>query len=125
MKKTKIIYWIFTALLMVLMAPGAVMDIINGKDVVEIMHDHLGYPNYVAPFLGVAKLLGCIALLIPGFPKVKEWVYAGFIFDLAGATYSSIAVGDPVKNWAPLLPGFVIITGSYIYHHKIRKGAES
>ncbi len=119
MKKTKVIYWVFTVLLLVLMAPGAVLDVINGKEVVAFMQGHLGYPHYIAPFLGVVKLLGCAAILTPGFPKIKEWAYAGFVFDLAGAIYSSIAVGDKPLNWAPPLIGIGIVIGSYGYYHKL------
>jgi uncharacterized membrane protein YphA (DoxX/SURF4 family) len=84
MKKINIIYWVATGLLLAMMLLSGVMSIINGPKSVEMMHDHLGYPNYFTVFLGVAKILGIIAILVPGFPKLKEWVYAGFTFDLLG-----------------------------------------
>lgn len=120
MKKTRVIYWIFTGLLVVLMGGGAIPDIISVPSAVELFK-HLGYPAYLLPFLGVAKLLGVIAILIPGFPRLKEWAYAGLTFDLAGAMYSSIAVGDPVSNWMVFLIGFILIAGSYIYANKKAK----
>ena len=50
-------------------------------------------------FLDVAKILGVIAILIPGYPRLKEWAYAGLAFDLIGATYAQIAKGYPAANW--------------------------
>jgi uncharacterized membrane protein len=78
----------------------------------------LHYPDYFAPFIGVAKILGSIALLVPGNRKLKEWAYAGFTFDLIGATYSALAIGESVGKVAPMLIFFAVLAGSYIYHHK-------
>ncbi|SMG65112.1 conserved hypothetical protein, partial [methanotrophic bacterial endosymbiont of Bathymodiolus sp.] len=72
------------------MGIGAIPDILYASDAV-VLFAHLGYPSYLLPFLGVAKLLGILAILIPGFPRIKEWAYAGLTFDLVGAMYSSIA----------------------------------
>jgi len=66
-------------------------------------------------------VLGAIALIIPGFSRLKEWVYAGFAYDLLAAMYSSICVGDPVSAWAPLLIGLALLFASYILYHKKRK----
>jgi hypothetical protein len=118
MKKTKVIYWIFTGLLAALMLVSSIPDILMVPDAVEFIVNHLGYPKYFLPFVGVAKFLGVVALLIPGFPRLKEWVYAGFVYDLSGAMYSGLAVGDPVLQVLPILIGFALIAGSYIYHHK-------
>lgn len=122
MKKTKVIYWIFTGLLVVLMGVGAIPDILYAPDAVALFA-HLGYPSYLLPFLGVAKLLGILAILIPGFPRIKEWAYAGFTFDLVGAMYSGIAVGDPVGGWAFFIIGFVVIGGSYVCYHRKQRAA--
>jgi len=90
MKKTKVLYWIITGLFSAFMLLSSVPDIVSSPDAIKIMN-HLGYPNYFIPFIGVAKLLGIIAILIPGFAGIKEWAYAGLAFDLIGATYSAIA----------------------------------
>ncbi|RZM01412.1 MAG: DoxX family protein, partial [Pedobacter sp.] len=90
MKKINILYWIFTVLFAALMFSSAVPDIISSDDAVKFFK-MMGYPLYLLPFLGVAKTLGVIAILIPGFPRLKEWAYAGLTFDLAGAMYSIIA----------------------------------
>lgn len=117
MKKIKIIYWIFTILLAVLMTIGSIPDILMVPEA-RTLFQHLGYPMYLLPFIGIAKILGVIAILVPGFNRLKEWAYAGLFFDITGAMYSSIAVGDPPALWAPLVIGYILIFGSYIYHHK-------
>jgi hypothetical protein len=63
----------------------------------------LGYPAYVMTILGIAKLLGVGALLIPGRPLLKEWAYAGFTFNMLGATASHLFVGDPMSETLPPL----------------------
>lgn len=117
MKKVNIIYWIATGLLVVLMLFSAISGL-RPNEQTSAMMEHIGYGPHVLPFLSVAKILGVIALLLPKLPRLKEWAYAGFTFDLLGAVYSFMAVGDPFKNWAPILIGFVLIAVSYIYWHK-------
>src|SRR6185369_10727053 len=90
MKKTKIAFWIITGLFSAFMLFSSIPDILVVPDAKAFMN-HLGYPDYIIPFLGVMKLLGIIAILIPGFPRIKEWAYAGLFFDLFGAVYSGIA----------------------------------
>jgi uncharacterized membrane protein YphA (DoxX/SURF4 family) len=118
-QRTRIFYWIFTALLVLLMSVGSIPDILAVPEA-QALFTHLGYPIYLLPFLGVAKLLGIIAILVPGFPRIKEWAYAGFTFDLAGAMYSGIAVGDPVSAWAPIIIGLACIAGSYLLYHRLK-----
>lgn len=118
MKKTKIIYWTTTALFAAFMIFTAIPDVMMVPDAVTFMN-HLGYPNYFIPFIGVAKILGSIAILIPGFPRIKEWAYAGLAFDLVGAVYSVIAVeGINSAMLFMVLPfGFFVV--SYIYNSKL------
>jgi uncharacterized membrane protein YphA (DoxX/SURF4 family) len=123
MKKTKIIYRVFTGLLAALMLFSSIPNIISNPQSVDLITKHLGYPAYFIPFIGVAKLLGVVAILIPGFPRLKEWAYAGFMFDLIAAIYSSISVGDAFANWAPMLIGPALIACSYIFYHKKLKAA--
>lgn len=100
-----------------MMLMTAVPNIIQTPDWVGLFA-MLGYPKYLLPFLGVAKVLGVAAILIPGFPRVKEWAYAGMAFDLVGVIYSGLAVGPFNPQMLFMLmwiaPGVV----SYIYHHK-------
>ena len=78
-------------------------------------------PTYLLPFLGIAKLLGVIAILVPGYRRIKEWAYAGLMYDLIGATYSVAASGKPVGNWSPMLIFIVVGVCSYIWYHKRQK----
>ncbi|MEQ8810184.1 MAG: DoxX family protein [Imperialibacter sp.] len=118
MKRINILYWVFTGLFGGFMMFSAIPDIISVPEAVEMVSGQLGYPEYIIPFLGVAKALGVIALFIPGFPRVKEWAYAGLTFDLIGAAYSGIAVNgfDPGMLMMVLIFGIEAL--SYIYYHK-------
>ena len=117
MKKTKILFWIITGLFSAFMLFSAVPDILSLPDAIVFMN-HLGYPNYIIPFLGVAKLLGIIAILIPGFPRIKEWAYAGLFFDLIGATYSGIATDGLLPQELIMLLPITFLLLSYILYHK-------
>ena len=117
MKKIKIIYWVFTALFAFVMFGSAIPDVMM-IDLAKQGFKEMQMPAYLLPFVGVAKILGVIAILIPGYPRLKEWAYAGLVFDLIGATYSIAASGKPVENWAPNFLFIFIAFGSYIYYHK-------
>lgn len=121
MKKTNILYWSITGLFSAFMASTAIPDILLDPEAMKMISAGLGYPGYIIPFIGVAKLLGSVAILVPGFPRIKEWAYAGLFFDLAGATYSALSV-DP-SQWGILfmvLP-FSFLFTSYFLHHKRSK----
>jgi uncharacterized membrane protein YphA (DoxX/SURF4 family) len=120
MKKTKIIYWIFTILFAVMMVGSAIPDIISSPVAVEGFAQ-IGMPAYLLPFLGVAKVLGVAAILIPGYPRIREWAYAGLVFDLVGATYAIKASGQPVTNWIFMVIPLALAAGSYIFYYKMRK----
>ena len=122
MKKTKIIYWVLTGLTAALLGIGSVFDAISAPEAVEHV-THIGYPAYLVPFLGVAKILGIIAILVPGFPRVKEWAYAGLMIDLVGAMYSHFAFGDELSNWAPISFPILLVIGSYVYYHKLQQAS--
>jgi uncharacterized membrane protein YphA (DoxX/SURF4 family) len=77
---------------------------------------HLGYPPYLLPFIGTAKILGVIAVLIPRFPRLTEWAYAGLIFDLLGALYSHLAVSDGPSLWIFSVLGLLLVSGSYFLY---------
>lgn len=123
MKKTNILYWIFTSLFAAFMAMSAIPDILVMPIAVTGMHEGLGYPVYFIPFIGVAKLLGAIAILVPGFNRLKEWAYAGLVFDLIGATFSIIAVGKTAADYGGMIVPLAFAALSYIYYHK-RKNAK-
>jgi hypothetical protein len=118
MKKTKITYWILTVLFAVYMALTALPDILRSEDALKVMRQ-LGYPDYFTPFIGYAKLLGAIAVLIPGYPRIKEWAYAGLVFDLVGATYSIIGAGMfNIGGMLFMLLSLALAFASYFLYHK-------
>lgn len=121
MKKDKIIYWVSTILIALMMLLSGVGNALVTKDSIQVIHTELGYPIYIIGFIGVAKLLGGIALLVPGFPRIKEWAYAGITFDLLGAAYSIIALGGGIDKWGFMFLPFLLLALSYIYYHKLYK----
>lgn len=125
MKKINIIYWIFTGLLLALMLMSGIQNLLSTEASVKLISEQMKYPQYFVPFIGLAKTLGAVAMLIPGYPRIKEWIYAGFTFDLTGALYSTIAMGASFKEWWPMILFFVILAGSYIYYHKRLKASAS
>ncbi len=116
-KRTPMLFWVFTGLFSAFMLSSAIPNILSAPEWVEIFKQ-LGYPLYMLPVIGAAKLLGVIALLVPGYPRIKEWAYAGFFFDLSGAVYSGLAVGGFNPLMLVMLFPYATGTLSYIYHHK-------
>lgn len=120
MKKLKIFYWIFTGLFAAFMIMSAIPDIIVHPEAIKGF-EKMDMPAYLIPFVGVAKLLGSIAILVPGFPRLKEWAYAGLFFDLIGAIYSMYSAGIPASDWAFALLPVAIGIVSYVLYHKKQK----
>ena len=106
-------YWVVTGLMAALMFMASVPDVLINPQAVAVFK-HLGYPTYLLPFLGIAKLLGVLAVLLPGPRALKEWAYAGLFFDLVGALYSHLSAGDPVSVWAFAVIGLFLVGGSYV-----------
>src|SRR3974390_477864 len=88
-----IVYWVGTTLLVFELVLGGVWDVLRVPHVRVVM-ERLGYPTYFVVILGVWKLLGAVALVIPRFPRLKEWAYAGVVFNFTGARASHVASGD-------------------------------
>jgi hypothetical protein len=87
-KNNTILYWTFTVLFSAFMIWSSVPGINPKGEVLQFMHDFLGYPVYFIHFISMAKIIGSVAILVPGLNKIKEWAYAGLFFDLAGAIFS-------------------------------------
>lgn len=85
------------------------------------MMTRLGYPAYLLTILGVWKILGVIAVLVPKFPLLKEWAYAGFFFAMSGAVVSHIAVGDSINDIFPPLLLLVLTVLSWYFRTADRK----
>ncbi|HNP19135.1 MAG TPA: DoxX family protein [Fulvivirga sp.] len=102
-KRNKIIYWVATvwlALGMVATGGGQVFKMEEGQGGMDMI-THLGYPVYFLTILGIWKILGAVAVLVPKFPLIKEWAYAGFFFCMSGAIFSHIAIGDSITKIFP------------------------
>lgn len=118
MKKINTWYWIVTILFAGFMLFSAVPDMMMAPEAVTMITG-LGYPKYFVSFIGVAKLLGAIAILIPGLNRLKEWAYAGLFFDLIGATYSGLAVGGfQAPMLFMILPLGFLFLSYYLWHKK-------
>jgi uncharacterized membrane protein YphA (DoxX/SURF4 family) len=113
MKKRKRLYWLVTGLMAAFMLMASVPDVLQMPQAADIF-GHLGYPAYLLRFLGTAKILGVIAVLVPNFRRLKEWAYAGLVFDLMGALYSHLSVGDPPSAWVFPVFGLLLVGGSYL-----------
>ena len=120
MKMRLVLMWVFTGLLAALMLLSAVPDLLELPEAAAVFH-RLGYPAYLLPFLGTAKLLGVLAVVAPGTATLKEWAFAGLTFDLLGALYSHLSIGDPPGVWLPALIGLVLISGAYGSLHLARE----
>jgi hypothetical protein len=113
-KTITILYWVFTILFALAMLSTCIPNEEGTKFVTEI----LGYPTYFLNYIAVAKVLGIIGILIPGFPRVKEWSYAGLFFDLVSATYSFYATNVlTIDSWV-MFVFFALGISSYIFYHK-------
>jgi uncharacterized membrane protein YphA (DoxX/SURF4 family) len=115
-KRNKIIYWIATLWLSLGMISTGVIQILKQKEGQGALDSitHLGYPDYILTILGVWKILGVVAILIPRMPLVKEWAYAGFFFVMTGAMYSHLAAGDPVTA---ILPSLLLLALTIVSWH--------
>ncbi len=112
MNLKKALYWLATLVVAFAMIAGGSADFLLLDPVKEAM-DHLGYPYYFARLIGVWKVLGGIAIVVPGFPKLKEWAYAGIFFDLTGAFVSHLSVGDGAGDFMPPVVIAVLLVVSY------------
>jgi hypothetical protein len=122
-KRNKIIYWtstIWLALGMLSTGTGQLIKVKAGAGGVDWV-THLGYPIYFLTILGIWKILGVVALLIPKFPLLKEWAYAGFFFAMSGAAFSHIASGNSVNEIFPSLLLLILTVVSWYFRPADRK----
>lgn len=122
-KRNKIIYWVSTiwlALGMLSVGAGQVFKMQAGQGGVDMI-THLGYPVYFLVIIGIWKILGVIAVLIPKFPLLKEWAYAGFFFVMSGAAFSHVASGDPAASTLPSLLLLVLTVVSWHFRPADRR----
>lgn len=120
MKRDKVIYWTATGLVAAAMAASGSMYLIGNPEVMQGF-ETLGYPVYFVLMLGIAKLLGAAALLIPVPDRIREWAYAGIGFTLIGATWTHIATQTPFA--APLIL-LGILGLSYWFRSRVSTGSQ-
>ena len=120
-KSSKIIYRVATALLAFGMLASGIQQIMNTKEMGEMLA-HLHYPVYFMTIIGVWKILGVIAILMPRTALLKEWAYAGFFFTMTGALASHLACGDHgIKEIAGPVMQTVFIILSWYFRSADRK----
>ena len=102
------------------MLSTGIVQLINLEEETQFILD-LGYPIYFLTILGTWKILGVVGLLIPGFPLLKEWVYAGFFFTMSGAAFSHIAAGSAINEIFPSLLLLVLTIISWYFRPADRK----
>lgn len=117
-KTIKIIYWISTILFALFMLSTCIPNPEGFAFMTGDGEHELSFPKYFPNFIAVAKVLGVIGILIPGFPRVKEWAYAGLFFDLVSAVYAFIAVGVIADTAIFMITPFVLGITSYVFYHK-------
>jgi len=106
-----ITYWTFTVLLVFELAAGTLWNLLQ-IEWVRVQLNHLGYPLYYTYISGVWQIGGAAVIIAPGFPRLKEWAYAGSFFQFSGAVASHLLAGDGVEVWLPALvfSMFVIVS---------------
>lgn len=124
-KRNKIIYRVATVWLSLGMLSSGVVQFLQVKSETDFIIN-MGYPVYFLVILGAWKILGVIAVLVPKFPLLKEWAYAGFFFSMSGAVFSHIAVGNSLKEIFPPLLLLVLTMVSWYfspnsYRHQTKK----
>jgi len=119
-KSNKIIYWIATAWLALGMLSSGIVQLLQMEEEVSFTLA-LGYPSYFLTLLGTWKILGVVAVLVPKFPLLKEWAYAGFFFVASGAVFSHLAAGHSVKEVFPPLLLLTLTAVSWYFRPANRK----
>jgi hypothetical protein len=124
MRAITAVYWISTVLFAsIFTLTGTLYLVHNAMMVMKL--DLLGYPPYVLAILGTAKILGAIALVVPKFPRLKEWAYAGFVFDFIGAIWSHLAVQGFGKAALVVLVPLALVTVSYVSYRRLEESGDA
>lgn len=121
-KTTKILYWVFNSLFAAAMLFTSIGSITKDANSVMFIHDMLGYPEFVIPLTGWLKAIGCVLILVPVYPRLKEWAYAGLCIDLFLAFYSIGSVMGIQMETAVMLVIYVALAAAaYFFHIKKQK----
>ena len=115
-----IAYWVVTIFGPASFVIGGYLHLTRDPQVMATLA-HLGYPEYFATILGIWKFLGAIAIVVPGFPRLKEWAYAGFFFDLTGGAASRAFAGDSLADILAPLGFLVLVAASWALRPESRR----
>ena len=115
-----ITYWSITGLLTFILFFSGIGALTKQEFLIEAML-HIGFPLYVMNILGTAYVLAAIAIIVPGFPKLKEWAYAGVVFAMTAAFASHVSIGDTFANAAPPLVILSLTVASYVLRPNSRR----
>ena len=124
MDTRKIGFWITTGLGTAILTFGGINEVTHAQRVVDTMA-HLGYPAWLPSLLGTWKLLAVAAILAPGLPRLKEWAYAGVLFDTTGAIASHVVAGDGPPHLAPPIVVLALLMTSWALRPLSRKLARA
>ncbi|MCB2408803.1 DoxX family protein [Hymenobacter lucidus] len=119
-RRNNIIYWTSTLWLALGMLSTGVVQVMNNKAEADFMAN-LGYPPYFPVILGVWKILGVVALLVPRLALLKEWAYAGFFFAMSGAVVSHLAAREPISALPPSLLLLALTVVSWYFRPASRR----
>lgn len=119
-KRNKIIYWIATIWLALGMLSTGIVQLLKVRSETDFIIN-LGYPAYFLTILGISKIVGVVIVLIPKFPLLKEWAYAGFFFTMSGAIFSHIASGSSISEILPPVLLLVLTVASWYFRPVGRK----
>lgn len=119
-KRNKIIYWIATIWLALGMLSTGMVQLLKVKSETDFIIN-LGYPAYFLTILGISKIVGVVIVLIPKFPLLKEWAYAGFFFTMSGAIFSHLASGSAISEILPPVLLLVLTAVSWYFRPVSRK----
>lgn len=119
-KRDKIIYWIATLWLALGMFSTGIVQLFRMEEETAFIIS-MGYPAYFLTLLGIWKLLGVVAVLVPGFPLIKEYAYAGFFFIMSGAIFSHIALSHSINEIFPPFLLLVLTVVSWYFRPADRK----
>ena len=119
-KRNLIIYWAATLFLSLGMLAGGIQQMLQIGGYNDIV-TRLGYPLYMLSIIGVWKILGVVAILLPARPLLKEWAYAGFFFTMTGAAISHIVMQESFRELIPSLTLLIVIIVSWYFRPPSRK----
>ena len=123
-RRRLIAYWVTTAIIAAEFAVGGMMGALRLAPFIGVM-EHLGYPAYFMTIIGVWYMLAGVALLASRFPRLKEWAYAGLVFNYTGAAASHLTVGDPAVTLVAPIIFTALVVASWALRPSARRASRA